>query len=126
MNYPEIAKDISALIEVRSYRLPTKEEQQEILLLFDMLYPYLLEDFENGNINKKYWIGSLSDSQVRKLIGTTFNYQKKMIELGFYYPINWLNQLKNRKLRYRPSSLTQNELSWKMHFLNLKKKYNNS
>lgn len=117
-------KDISLLIENKSFRFPTKEEKCEISLLLDLLYPLLFDIFIHSidPIERFSITTNLSDSQLRAKILDSTQYQKEMINLGFYYPINWIKDIMLSRKHYK-EKISTDELSWKRYFLNLQKKY---
>lgn len=111
--------EISNIIYEKSFRKPTKEERQDLLLLIDILFPYIGIDtiyaLAEGNSNKadeildnletenyKYRQNLNLKNKIWQYNGTSLH--KMLKSFGFYYPISWTKEIFfNKKKLFKPN-----------------------
>lgn len=103
---------ISNIIYDKTFREPTTEEKQDIILLIDMLMPHV------DRSKAIQYHGSIK----KKANYECFHIQKMMIKLGFYYPLTWINEVKlNKKKMFKPvTGVDSVEKAWLDYFKKMK------
>lgn len=114
---------ISNIIYEKSLREPSSEEKAVLDLLIDTLYPVLREEFlrQMPFKTRLNYVVLHNESFIRRNVWYASLPQKKMAELGFLFPINWINHQKKNRKKYMPCKLDEFERSWHNYYYNLSK-----